>query len=199
MSGPEGMEPEEKILPPPTPEQIPALLEALLFVAEEPVEVRALASVLGVDVEAIEQGLNQLAKNHAGRGLSLQRKADRVQLTTVPEAAPYIERFLGLQTSGKLSQAALETLAIIAYQQPITRASIEAIRGVNCDAVLRTLLSRGLIAEVGRLEQVGRPILYGTTFAFLQYFGLQSLEQLPPLDAADNGSPSASSPLPLRG
>ncbi|MBC7263485.1 MAG: SMC-Scp complex subunit ScpB [Chloroflexi bacterium] len=182
MADVENAETEENILPPPTPEQIPALLEALLFVADEPVEVRSLASVLGVDVAAVEQGLEQLTGDHAGRGLALQRKGDKVQLTTAPEAAPYIERFLGLGYSGRLSQAALETLAIIAYQQPITRADIEAIRGVNCDAVLRTLLSRGLIAEVGRLEQVGRPILYGTTFAFLQYFGLQSLEQLPPLD-----------------
>jgi segregation and condensation protein B len=111
----------------------------------------------------------------------LQRKGDRVQLASAPEAAPYIERFLGLDLTARLSPAALEVLAIVAYRQPITRAQIEAVRGVSCDAVLRTLVSRGLLEEVGRLEQAGRPILYGTTFQFLQHFGLNTLSDLPPL------------------
>jgi segregation and condensation protein B len=105
-------------------------------------------------------------------------------LATVPEAGPHIERFLGLDLTSRLSQAALESLALIAYRQPITRAQVEAIRGVNCDGVLRTLLARGLVEPVGRLEQAGRPYLYGTTFQFLQYFGLDGLEQLPSLPEA---------------
>jgi len=153
----------------------------LLFVADEPVAVSQLAKVLEVEVKSIEEALERLRAEYSQRGVRIQRKGERVQMVTAPEAAPHIERFLGLQLSGKLSTAALETLAIIAYQQPITRAQIEAVRGVNCDGVLRTLTSKGLIEEIGRLEQAGRPILYGTTFEFLQYFGLQDLAELPPL------------------
>jgi segregation and condensation protein B len=102
-------------------------------------------------------------------------------MVTAPEASEYIRKFLGLELSGKLSPAAMETLAIIAYRQPMTRAEVEAIRGVNSDSTIRTLLNRGLIEEQGRLDQPGRPILFGTTFDFLQQFGLTTLEQLPPL------------------
>jgi segregation and condensation protein B len=162
--------------------QVESLLESLLFVADEPVAVNQLAKVLEVGVKSIEEALEGLKAEYSQRGLRIQRKGERVQIVTAPEAAPYIERFLGLQLSGKLSTAALETLAIIAYQQPVTRAQIEAVRGVNCDGVLRTLTRKGLIEEIGRLEQAGRPILYGTTFEFLQYFGLQDLAELPPLE-----------------
>ncbi len=99
-----------------------------------------------------------------------------------PDAAPYIQRFLGLELSGPLSQAALEALSIVAYRQPETRSQVEAIRGVNSDSVLRTLMGRELIEEVGRLDQAGRPILYGTTFEFLRQFGLRSVDELPPLE-----------------
>ena len=116
------------------------------------------------------------------RGVRLQRRGDKVQLVTRPEAAAHIERFLGLETPARLSQAALETLAIIAYRQPCTRAQIEAVRGVNCDSVLKNLLTKGLVEETGRLETVGHPIQYATTFAFLQHFGLKSLDDLPPLE-----------------
>ena len=108
-----------------------------------------------------------------------------MQMVTAPESADHVRRFLGLELSGKLSAAALETLAIIAYRQPATRAQIESIRGVNSDSVLRTLLNYGLIEEVGRLDQAGRPILYGTTFEFLQEFGLSDLHQLPVLSAGE--------------
>jgi segregation and condensation protein B len=162
--------------------QVESLLESLLFVADEPVAVSQLAKVLEVGVKSIEEALEGLRAEYSQRGLRIQRKGERVQIVTAPDAAPYIERFLGLQLSGKLSTAALETLAIIAYQQPVTRAQIEAVRGVNCDGVLRTLTRKGLIEEIGRLEQAGRPILYGTTFEFLQYFGLQDLAELPPLE-----------------
>jgi segregation and condensation protein B len=163
--------------------ELPRLIESLLFVASSPTAVAQLAQVFRVDEPTIEEALAKLAASCVAehRGLTLQRKGDHVQLTTVPEAGPHIERFLGLELTTRLSQAALESLAMIAYRQPITRAQIEAVRGVNCDGVLRTLLARGLVEPVGRLEQAGRPFLYGTTFQFLQYFGLEDLEQLPPL------------------
>jgi len=158
-----------------------ARVESLLFVADEPVSTGRLASALAVSEAEIEAALEQLEHEYQARGVRLQRKGDRVQMVSAPEAASYIERFLGLELTTRLSPAALEVLAIVAYRQPITRAQIEAIRGVSCDAVLRTLVSRGLLEEVGRLEQAGRPILYATTFQFLQYLGLRSLEELPPL------------------
>ncbi len=164
---------------------LPALIESLLFVADRPTPTEVIAQVLNVGLEAVEKALQVLDEQLAYRGIRLQRKGTQVQLVSMPEAAPYIQRFLGLELTGRLSQPALETLAIIAYRQPITRAALEAIRGVNCDGVLRTLISRGLVEEVGRLEQAGRPILYGTTFEFLQYFGLKSLDELPPLEAPD--------------
>ena len=171
--------------------ELTSLIESLLFVADAPVTPAQLAAALDVEPKAVEEALDQLAADYQQRGLRLQRKAGRVQLVTAPEAAPAVERFLGLELSSKLSPAALETLAIVAYRQPVTRAQVEAIRGVNSDSVLRTLINKGLIEEVGRLEQVGRPILYGTTFEFLQYFGLQDLQELPPLNVDENESENA--------
>lgn len=167
----------------PAQAELPALLESLLFVAPSPTPIGRLAQVLGVSEESVEAALTQLAEEYAqgDRGLRVLRKGDRVHLTTAPQAAPHIERFLGLDLSTKLSQAALETLAVIAYRQPLTRAEIEAVRGVGCDGVLRTLILRELVEPVGRLEQPGRPYQYGTTVQFLQYFGLDSLDRLPPL------------------
>ncbi len=159
-----------------------ALIEGLLFVADESVTINRLAEALEVAPTKVEAALAALKEMYAGRGVRLQRAGERVQLASAPEMAPYIERFLGLELQTRLSQAALEALTIVAYQQPITRAQIEAVRGVNSDSVLRTLLSKGLIEEVGRLETVGRPILYGTTMAFLQFFGLESLKDLPELN-----------------
>ena len=167
--------------------EIKPLIESLLFVADEPVAIGRLAAAMGVNREAVEETLRVLSEEYAQRGLRIQRKGERVQMVTAPEAAPHIERFLDLELSSKLSAPALETLAIVAYQQPVTRAEMEAVRGVNCDSVLRTLLSKGLIEEVGRLPQAGRPIVYGTTFEFLQHFGLQDLAELPPLENLENG------------
>jgi segregation and condensation protein B len=167
---------------------VKARVESLLFVADEPVRADHLARALEVDLALVEEALTELAADYELRGIRLQRKNHRVQMVTAPEAAESVRSFLGLELSGKLSPAALETLAIIAYRQPVTRAQIEAVRGVNSDSVLRTLINHGLIEEQGRLEQVGRPIIYGTTFEFLQQFGLSSLEQLPPLEAPE-GSP----------
>ena len=157
-------------------------IEALLFVAPEPVRLKDIARVLDASEEEVRAALDRLAAARARGGIIVQRQGERVQLVTAPDLAQDVERFLGLDLSSRLSSAALETLAIIAYKQPVTRAQIEAIRGVNCDSVLRALLNKGLIEEVGRLDTVGRPILYGTTLAFLQYFGLSDLSELPPLE-----------------
>jgi segregation and condensation protein B len=160
-----------------------AQLEALLFVAPSPTPITRFAQVLGVEAEAVQAALAELSETYSSsrRGLRVVRKGDRVHLTTAPEAASLIEKFLGLDLTTRLSGAALETLAVIAYRQPLTRGDIESIRGVNCDGVLRTLMARELIEPVGRLEQPGRPFLYGTTLQFLQYFGLEGLDHLPPL------------------
>jgi segregation and condensation protein B len=166
---------------------VAAQVESLLFVADAPVSVGRLAQALEVTPGQVERALADLEAAYTGRGLRLQRAGSRVQLVTAPEAAPSVERFLGLEARARLSQAALETLAIIAYRQPITRPEIEIIRGVNSDSVLRTLLRLGLIEDVGRAPTVGRPILYSTTFEFLQHFGLQELDDLPPLDESPTG------------
>ena len=159
-----------------------AQVESLLFVADAPVSTNRLAEALETTPWQVEQALDELESTTTGGGLHLQRDGNYVQLITAPEAAPCVERFLGLEARTHLSRAALETLAIIAYKQPITRPEIEAIRGVSSDSVLRTLLSVGLIEDLGRAPSVGRPILYGTTFEFLQHFGLRSKDELPALD-----------------
>jgi len=163
---------------------LPALIEALLFVSSSPVSLNQLAATLEISPSQVEEAIQELDRRLLSEGspsyIRLQKHQGRFQLTTAPEIAPFIEKFLGLETSSRLTQAALETLAVIAYRQPITRPQIEAIRGVNCDSVLKTLLSKGLIQEVGRAEAPGRPILYAITPEFLQHFGFSSLEQLPP-------------------
>ena len=150
--------------------------------ASEPVSVSDLARALEREEAEIAAVLEEWDRDHTTGGIRLQRLGERVQFVSAPEAAPYIELFLGLHYSGRLSAAALETLAIIAYRQPVTRPAIEALRGVDCSSILHTLLNLGLIEERGRASGPGRPILYGTTFDFLRHFGLQSLEELPPLD-----------------
>lgn len=173
------------------------LVESLLFVAAEPVAVRELARTLALPADAIESALEQLVDEYRSRGMRLLRHNDHVQLVTAPEAAAAVERFLGLQTvAPRLSNAALETLAIVAYKQPITRSGMEAIRGVDCSGAVRTLLQRGLIVEVGRLQVAGRPVLYGTTEEFLKHFGLPSVAHLPQLAAAESSTPKPVSPEP---
>jgi segregation and condensation protein B len=166
----------------PTSIDIPAALEALLFVSAEPVTPSQLSEVLELSTSEVEQGLAQLDGELHTRGLRLQRHGGRVQLTTAPEMAESVERFLGLEATSHLSRAALETLAIVAYQQPVTRPQIESVRGVSSDGVMKSLLGKGLVQEVGRTEGPGRPILYGTTPDFLQNFGINSLMDLPPLN-----------------
>jgi segregation and condensation protein B len=181
--------PAEPAAQEPAPPEVPVLedlsleaqIESLLFVADGAVPVSRLAEALEVSNREVETALTELAHNYRQRGLSLQRFRDKVQLTTSPSAAARVERFLGLAAATPLSRAALEALAIVAYQQPVTRPQIEAVRGVNSDSVIKNLLSKGLIEESGRAEGPGRPVLYATTPEFMQHFGLTSLADLPPL------------------
>jgi segregation and condensation protein B len=158
-----------------------AKIEAMLFVSAEPVPITQLSAALDVTPSVVERGLKELEQSLQSRGLRLQRLAGRVQLTTAAELASLIERFLGLEATTYLSRVALETLAIIAFQQPVTRPQVDSIRGVNSDSMMKSLLSKGLIQESGRADGPGRPILYSITPVFLQHFGLNSIAELPPL------------------
>lgn len=163
------------------------LLESLLFVASGPVSPSRLATALEVSPAAVHELLRELEADYSRRGLRLQWSGGgMVQLTTAAEASTAIERFLGLEMTTRLSQAALEVLAIVAYLQPATRPQIDQLRGVNSDGALRSLLSKGLVEEIGRLEKPGRPILYGTTPDFLQSFGLGALTEMPALDEEED-------------
>ncbi len=162
--------------------EISALVEAILYVSPEPLSADQIANLLDTTPRLVKKALEDIDELYQGRGIRLQYHKSKIQITTAPEAAPILEKMLDLETTTTLSQAALETLSIIAYQQPITRPQIDSIRGVNSDAVLRTLLTKGLIDDVGRADGPGRPILYSTTPDFLKYFGLSSYDELPPLD-----------------
>lgn len=177
-----------------TPDDLLRHLESLLFVSPEPAEISHLAAALEVTTAELEAASEELSERCKWRGIRVQRKGNRLQLASSPDAASYVEKYLGLNAVTRLSQAALETLAIIAYRQPITRPEIEVLRGVDCDGVLRTLTARQLIIEVGRLDTVGHPIRYGTTFEFLRYFGLERLDQLPSLSLAEPAPGAAIQP-----
>ncbi len=166
---------------PPPGELSAAQLEALLFVAERPLARKEIASLAGVTVDDVNELLGDLEVSLRGRGVRLVASGEHVQLVTAPQAGRLIARYVGAD-GGRLSPAALETLAIVAYRQPVTRAVIERIRGVDSDYVLRSLLHRRLVVEQGRADAVGRPFLYGTGFDFLERFGLTSLDDLPPLE-----------------
>ena len=159
-------------------------IEALLFVSSGLISIGQIAKALDISESEAEKTLQTLEEHYKtqGHGLRLMRVKSRVQLMTAPELSTTIEAFLGLESTSTLSQAALEALAIIAYKQPITRPEVDVIRGVNSDGVMRTLLTKGLIEELGRAETPGRPIFYGTSPEFLQYFGLESLDALPFID-----------------
>lgn len=158
-------------------------LEALLFAAPGLSSIEQLSQALSVSKTEVEKSLESLSahlsKEH---GLRLQKIKNQYQLITAPEHGEMIEKFLGLEITSRLTQAALEVLAIVAYKQPATRPEIDSIRGVNSDGVVKSLLSKGLIEELGRSEAIGRPILYGVTNEFFQHFGLESLDQLPVVD-----------------
>ena len=159
-------------------------VEAILFVSGEPVNVADLAHALDLTVAELEPVLTSLQEEYDRqmRGVRLNRFGASVQLATRADYAKYIERLLQPIQKQSLSQAAMETLSIIAYRQPITKAEIEAVRGVKCDYSVSSLMIKGLIREVGRREALGRPILYGTTEAFLSHFGIETLDDLPVLD-----------------
>jgi segregation and condensation protein B len=165
---------------PTDPAELASLVEALLLVAPAATTVEELAKGAGVPAEAVDAALAVL-EQRTGTGWVIQRHAGKVQLATAPRFAGHVRRFLGLDREARLSSAALETLAIVAYQQPVTKTEIEAVRGVDCSGVLHTLLQRGLVEQVGRLQTPGNPIQYGTTPDFLLHFGLRSLADLPPL------------------
>ena len=161
--------------------EIAALIEALLLVAPEPPRIDDLASSLGLSKDRLEAALAVLEFAAPERGWIVQRHGQQLYLASAPRFAPQVSAYLGLDREGKLSAAALETLAIIAYQQPVTRSEIEAIRGVDSSGVIATLHNRELIEPVARLAAVGNPFQYGTTVGFLKLFGLASLADLPPI------------------
>lgn len=158
-----------------------AMLEALLFVAERPLSRREIGALAGVDRDTVDARLGDLEVSLRERGLRLLMTGDRVELATSPEAGALIARYLGIDAV-RLSPATLETLAIVAYRQPVTKSAVERIRGVDSDYTIRGLVHRRLVVELGRADAPGRPILYGTGFDFLERFGLTSLDDLPPLD-----------------
>lgn len=160
-------------------------LEAMLFVAGEPVDLSTLAIAAQADEEQVNAALNALAARYdqGTHGISLRRFGRHIQLATRADYAPYIERMLQPIQRQSLSQSALETLSIVAYRQPVTRLDVEAVRGVKSDYSIQSLVSKGIIREIGRKETLGRPILYGTTDRFLQHFGLTSIDDLPAPDA----------------
>ena len=166
---------------PPAGELTEPQLEALLFVAEKPLSRREIAALAGVDRETVDQRLGDLEVSLSRRGIRLVLAGDRVELTTAPDAGALIARYVGADAI-RLSPASLETLAIVAYRQPVTKAVIERIRGVDSDYTVRSLVHRRLVTELGRADTPGRPILYGTGFEFLERFGLTSLDELPALD-----------------
>ncbi|HMN13792.1 MAG TPA: SMC-Scp complex subunit ScpB [Bellilinea sp.] len=161
-------------------------VEALLFVASEPVTKVQLAEALEMSSTEIEKSIEELRRKYStDSGLKIQNFDNKYQLTTSSDVAADIEKYLGLEATAKLSNAALETLAIVAYRQPVTRPIIDEVRGVISDSVIKNLLFKGLIEEVGRAETPGRPILYRTTQEFLLQFGLNSLDDLPPFEVLD--------------
>jgi segregation and condensation protein B len=175
-----------KRLPSLSNDRLPAVIESILFVADEAVEISMLARALRRPADAIEDALAELELSCVEGGTRLQRTRDTVQLVTSPEFGPFVERFLSMESRQRLSGAALESLAIIAYKQPLTRAGVEQVRGVNSDGAIASLIARGLVEEVGRAPGPGRPVLLGTTLRFLEHFGLGKPGDLPPLPA--NGS-----------
>lgn len=166
---------------PPTNAELPWVLEALLFVTEEPLPLSQLARAAGVGEGAARRAMAQLRQDYEARGLRIQEDGGAYQLVTAPQFAPYIAQLLGMSQGQRLSRAALETLTIIAYKQPCTRPEIEAIRGVNSDRLIATLEARGLVEVAGLGETVGRPKLYRTTNLFFEHFGIEGIHALPPL------------------
>ena len=162
-----------------SPEELGAAFEAILFASNRPLKLRELQAATGSERRDAEAGLQALDAALAGRGVILQRLGDEVQIVTSPAQAAFVRRALRPEVTGRLSPAAYETLAIVAYQQPVTRARVEELRGVGCETVLGNLELRDLVTEVGRASGPGQAKLYGTTMRFLQVLGLRSLDDLP--------------------
>lgn len=163
------------------PNEIPQILEAILFVAGEPVAVSDLAQALEVSEMEIMHAVEALERECERRGVTVRRYGDHLRMETRAEYAPYVERLLQPVQRQTLSQTAMETLAVIAYRQPVTKGEVEQVRGVKCDYSVQSLLHKGLIKEAGRKEALGRPILYATTDRFLEHFGISDIRELPPL------------------
>jgi segregation and condensation protein B len=181
LAGSDAEPPVDEATPGPI-ELTEAVLEALLFVAERPLSRREIASLAGTDRATVDARLGDLEVSLRTRGIRLLVDGDRVELATAPEGGALVARYVGADAT-RLSPASLETLAIVAYRQPVTKAAVERVRGVDSDYTIRTLLHRRLVVELGRSTAPGRPFLYGTGFEFLERFGLTSLDELPALDA----------------
>lgn len=167
--------------------EIKAIIEALLFIWGDPLSVKDISNILEIQKQDVIRILKKMMDefNYNRKGLRIVRIKNSYQLTTRPEHYQWISKLYQENNKKSLSTAAIETLSIIAYRQPITRSEIEAIRGVRCNKSLETLLNKNLIKEKGRLEKIGRPIIYGTTDEFLRYFGFENLDDLPPVENFD--------------
>jgi segregation and condensation protein B len=163
----------------PVPDERVRILESMIFVSPTPVRLSELAEATGWSEGMIERDLQQVKGRYLDHGLELQRVAGAYRLVTKAELSEHVERLIGVQTRRRLTRSQLETLAVIAYRQPVTRAQIEAYRGVNCERLLSQLSDMRLVREAGRAELPGRPYIYATTIEFLRYFGLEKLDQLP--------------------
>lgn len=159
-------------------------IESILLASEKPVKIKELATVLDLDILDLEKELESLTKDYKERGIRIIRKEDEVHFATAGENAEIVGKFLNEEIRGDLTRPALEVLAIVTYKQPITRIEIEEMRGVSSDYLLKTLLLRGLIKEMGRKEAIGKPILYGTTIEFLNHFGFESEDDIPEFEDA---------------
>jgi segregation and condensation protein B len=165
----------------PSFDDLKRIIESVLFVADRPVDVAFLARIANVDPRWATEAIDTLAGEYQGRGIRIQKNGAAVQIVTAPEATPYVQAFLGVDENQRLTHGTLVALTVIAYKQPITRPSLERILGKSCEWQVASLKARELITEVGRANAPGRPYLYGTTFRFLEHFGLEKPEDLPPL------------------
>jgi segregation and condensation protein B len=163
------------------PDRLKLVIESVLFVADGPVELRTLARLTEQTPEVISQAIEELGATSRERGVRIQRTGQSAQMVSAPETAPYVQRYLGIDENQRLSPVVLVTLTVIAYKQPVTKGDVERILRKNCDYSVMVLKARDLINEVGRTDGPGRPYLYGTTFKFLEHFGLEKPEDLPPL------------------
>jgi segregation and condensation protein B len=164
-----------------TPDALKNAVESILFVAEGSVDLKTLARLTEEDEAAVARAVEALAEESASRGVRIQRSETAAQMASAPENTIYVQRFLGIDENARLSPAVLATLTVIAYKQPITKGAVERILDKSCDYGVHMLKLRGLITEVGRAPGAGRPYLYGTTFKFLEHFGLEKPEDLPAL------------------